>query len=76
MSAKRPADGTLQFDTSLREQWSEFIAETGPTVPLPRMSTEHLEGWRDNLVDRVELVMIEPGTLVKLIDEVLEARKR
>lgn len=41
-----------------------------------RMSTGHLRAWRDSIGDRTEVMKIEPGALLVLIDEVLDARAR
>ena len=54
--------------------WEEEFVYQTDTAPRQRMSDEHLQEWRDNIVDRVQMMMIEPGTLVALIDEVLVSR--
>jgi hypothetical protein len=42
---------------------------------MMRMSTDHLTAWRENVADRVVMLWVEPQTLIKLIDEVIEARE-
>lgn len=44
-------------------------------MPLVRMSTDHLRAWRENIADRAVMLWVEPQTLLKLFDEVIEARE-
>jgi hypothetical protein len=60
----------------MTESWAFDMPISEPSASeRRRMSSAHVRAWRDNIEDRVAMLKIEPGTLVALIDELLDARE-